>query len=241
MIKPLSQASLIGAFFISLSSPVLGSTLIAPNQPFSSEFIIFSENAGGGITSHGPSTIQFEQTSQSLTSNISGLGFPDIFVTSESNQLDRFNWRLSLVYETGTNQGFVPPGIRLGGQAINEWIIDLGSLFSDENIGIKLNQPVEYNSATISWFDDGIQVVELNALSPILTSSSSTNLMAQFILSTIDPNSDLGALGNGIDQANILVEVTVTPVPESSINWQVWLFIIGCITISGLSKGVKLP
>ena len=238
--KPLIQASLVSTFLLGLSYPTLGSTLVTPNQPFSSEFLVFSENAGGGITSHGPSTIQFEQTSELLTSNFPGLGFPDIFVTSETNQLDSLTWRLSLVYETGTNEGFVPPGIRLGGQAINEWVIDLGSIFSDENIGIELNQPVEYNLATISWFDDGSQVLENDALSPILFSSSSTNLMAQFNLSTVDPNFDLGSFGNGIDQANIVVEVTVITVPESSINWPVWLFVVGCIAMSRLGRSAKL-
>ena len=238
--KPLIQASLVSTFLLGLSYPTLGSTLVTPNQPFSSEFIVFSENAGGGITSHGPSTIQFEQTSELLTSNFPGLGFPDIFVTSESNQLDRLTWRLSLVYETGTNEGFVPPGIRLGGQAINEWLIDLGSIFSDENIGIQLNKTVEYNLATITWFDDGSEVLQNDALSPILLSSSSTNLMGQFILSAADPNFDLGSFGNGIDQANILVEVTVTPVPESSLNWRVWLFVLGCIAMSRLGRGIKL-
>lgn len=240
MMKSLIQASLVSAFFISLSYPVLGSTLVRPNQPFSSEFIVFSENAGGGITSHGPSTIQFEQTSELLTSNFPVLGFPDIFVTSESNQLDRLTWRLSLVYETGTNEGFISPGISLGGEAINEWVIDLGSIFSDENIGIELNKPVEYNSATITWFDDGNQVLQNDVLAPILVGSSSTNLMAQFSLSAVDPNFDLGSFGNGIDEANISVEVTVISVPESSLNWQVCLFVLGLITLSGLGKGIKL-
>ncbi|MGK7941219.1 MAG: hypothetical protein AB4062_13945 [Crocosphaera sp.] len=236
--KPLIHASLVSAFFWSLSYPVLGSTLVTPNQPFSSEFIAFSDNVGRGVSSHGPSTIQFEQTAERLTTNFTEFGFPDIFVTSESNQLDSSNWTLNLVYETGTNNGFIPPEIFLAGQPINQWVIDLGSFFSNENLGIQLNQPVEYNSATISWFDDGNVVFEESALNRILLSSSPTNLMGQFIISG-SPTFDLGAFGNGIDQANITVEVTVTSVPESSINLPFWLVVLGFIGMSRLCSNAK--
>lgn len=234
------KAGLVSSFFLSLSSPVLASSLVTTGQPFSTEFVVFSDNAGGGLSSQGPSTIRFEQSAELLTTNFPGFEIPNLFVTTEINQLDSSIWRLSLVYETATNDGFIPAGINLGGQAINEWIIDLGSIFSNENVGIQLNQPVQYNSATISWFDDGNEVLQDDALNRILLSSSSTNLMGQFTLRTADPNFDLGSFGNGIDAANILVEVSVTSVPESSINLQVWLFLVGCILISGLNSTAKL-
>ncbi len=232
--KPFIRASLVSCFFLSLSSSVLGSTLVTPNQPFSSEFITFSQNAGRGLSSHGPSTIQFEQTAELLTSNVPQL-FSNIFVTTQSNQLDPLTWTIDLVYETGTNQGFIPPGITLAGQTINQWVIDLGSFFSNEMMGIQLNQPVEYNSATISWFDDGDVIFQENALNRILLSSSSTNLMGQFFISG-SGNFDLGSFGNGIDAVNISVEMTVISVPESFINFRVWLFVVGCMIMSRIAK-----
>lgn len=213
----------IGAIAIGLSfiSPVKATTLISPDASFSTEFVVISSVQRRTAVTHRSSTINLAEDFDFLFSNLTNIGIPHIFVSAEETRFNRHNWQLDITYTTGSNLGFLPPNITFGGgETINTWIVDLGSIFDGINQSIPLNFPVQYNGVEGRWFDDGNLVFTGNYLSSVLSNSTSEEIGGIFNIG-LGTNGDLGAFGNGID--TFVVSINVTAIPEPSFSLWTWI------------------
>ncbi|MBG1269886.1 PEP-CTERM sorting domain-containing protein [Nostoc sp. WHI] len=219
-----NRTTLTAAFFSLTLTFLTNQTARAQTQDLVSEdkfdaaFIVISPV--GAVASHEASNLSFEQTTASLNSNFR-LFFSNLTLTTALQQVTSNSYNLDFLLTTGSNAGFIPPEIGLGGQAINEWRVDIGNFISGINNGIDFLTPVTYNSAQGSWFDDGNLVLETSYLSQLNDSSTTTQFLGQFEVRL--NTGDLGAFGNGIDTFALKVNVTTTnqptqEVPEPSIS-----------------------
>ncbi|MBD2535809.1 hypothetical protein H6G97_43240 [Nostoc flagelliforme FACHB-838] len=218
-----NRTTLTAAFFSLTLTFLTNQTARAQTQDLVSEdkfdaaFIIISPV--GAVASHEASNLSFEQTTALLNSNFSL--FSNLTLTTVLQQVTSNSYNLNFLLTTGSNAGFIPPEIGLGGQAVNEWRVDIGNFISGINNGIDFLTPVTYNSAQGSWFDDGNLVLETSYLPQLNDSSTTTKFLGQFEVRL--NTGDLGAFGNGIDTFALKVNVTTTKqptqeVPEPSIN-----------------------
>jgi hypothetical protein len=182
---------------------------------FDVAFLITSPT--GTVASHEASSLIFGETTTSVNSNFSL--FSNLTLSTQLQQVVSNSYDLNFFLTTGSNSGFIPPGITLREQAVNQWIFDLSNFFAGINNGIDFSAPVTYNSAQGSWFDDGNLVFQTSYLPQLNIDSTSTQLVGQFDVGL--PRGDLAAFGNGIDAFTLKINVTSMPqlnqaIPESS-------------------------
>jgi hypothetical protein len=213
----LNRRTLAAAYFslsvILLTNEVaqaLKQDLVLEDQ-FDAAFLITSPI--GTVASHEASSLIFGQTATSVDSNFSL--FPDLTLSTQLQQVDPNSYDLNFFLTTGSNSGFIPPGTTLGGQAVNQWIFDLGNFFAGINNGIDFPAPVTYNSAQGSWFDDGNLVFQTSYLPQLNAGSTATQLDGQFDVGLT--RGDLGAFRNGIDAFALKVNVTSLAQPNQAI------------------------
>ncbi len=222
----------LGWFFSTLS-PVKAQTSLdlGSGDDFSLVFLVASPV--GAAISHNPSTLIFNGSSATLTPVTPLL--PSLTATTSQTRLNASHYNLNLQVTTNSTLGFIPADFTLGVQPINKWAVDLGNLFSDKDQGIAFRQPVIYNSAVGTWFDDGTQVFQASYLPTILNNSTPTELLGQFIIALPNGN-DLGAFGHGIDTFSLSVNVTIVPESRSILG----LLLVGfLIIISTPQSGLK--
>ncbi|WP_373526733.1 hypothetical protein [Nostoc sp.] len=195
---------------------------------FDAAFVITSPT--DAVASHEVSNLIFGQAGTSLNSNYSF--FSNLTLTTNVQQVGSNSYDLDFLLTTGSNSGFIPPGVAIRYQAVNEWRLDLGNFFSAINDGINFLTPVTYNSAQGSWFDDGNLVFQTSYLPQLNDGSTPTNLAGQFDIGLT--SGDLGALGNGID--TFALKVNVTPIPESSTISALLISASIGLTLNGLRK-----
>ena len=236
----MSQSSYFNLLFLSLSSslalltsPIAQAQNLVLNEPY--ELLFLAASPSGAVVTHGTGDLFFDESPQLIESQFPFL--EDLFLATNETPLGQGNFELEFFLTTGFNNGFIPPGLTIGPNAINQWAVDLGNLFSGGNRGVRLAHGVTYNSASGEWFDDGNSLLVVDYLQRLTNDSTPTEILGQFNLA-VPVGTDLASIGNGIDTFILNVNLTVPPIPEGKMTLGILLF--GLCGLSSIFVGPRI-